>query len=92
MLSKFKNTPIKNPKFPISKVFQCIIYCCLLNISSTLSTNDNCCDNIAEYEAIYEILVRLFEKYPGNEEIIVRLTYTAGNMVARNDDARVKVN
>ncbi|GJQ70464.1 hypothetical protein Trydic_g22876 [Trypoxylus dichotomus] len=57
---------------------------------STLSTNDNCCDNIADYQNIYDIFVRLFEKYPGNEEIIVRLTYTIGNIVARNDDGRIK--
>ncbi|KAK9693613.1 hypothetical protein QE152_g34085 [Popillia japonica] len=58
---------------------------------STLSTNDCCCDNIADYPNIHDIFVRLFEKYPGNDEIIVRLTYTVGNIVARNDDSRIKL-
>lgn len=58
---------------------------------STISTNDNCCDKIAEYEGIYKIFVKLFEKYPGNEEIIVRLAYTLGNILAKLDNARIKV-
>ncbi|KAF2880199.1 hypothetical protein ILUMI_26000 [Ignelater luminosus] len=57
---------------------------------STISTNDNCCDKIAEYDGIYYIFVKLFEKYPGNEEIIVRLAYTLGNILAKLDNARIK--
>lgn len=53
--------------------------------------NDCCCDGIVEYKGIFKIFVRLFEKYPGNEEIIVRLTYTVGNIVSKLDNARIKV-
>ncbi|KAK5645760.1 hypothetical protein RI129_004224 [Pyrocoelia pectoralis] len=63
------------------------------NISRTLSTismNDNCCDKIGEYHGISKILVKLFEKYPGNEEIIVRLAYTLGNVLAKLDSSRIK--
>ncbi|KAK4879012.1 hypothetical protein RN001_007158 [Aquatica leii] len=63
------------------------------NISRTLSTismNDNCCDKICEYAGISKILVKLFEKYPGNEEIIVRLAYTLGNVLAKLDSSRIK--
>lgn len=60
-------------------------------IFSTISTNEGCCDAIASYKDIYRIFVRLFDKYPGNEEIIVRLTYTMGNIVANLDNTRVKV-
>ncbi|XP_065163837.1 armadillo repeat-containing protein 2 isoform X2 [Atheta coriaria] len=59
-------------------------------IFSTISTNEGCCDAIASYKDIYRIFVRLFDKYPGNEEIIVRLTYTMGNIVANLDNTRVK--
>ncbi|XP_049822564.1 armadillo repeat-containing protein 2 isoform X2 [Aethina tumida] len=63
------------------------------NISRTLSiisTNDCCCDSLVEYRNIYKILLNLFNKYPGNEEIIVRLAYTLGNIVSKIDNSRVK--
>ncbi|KAJ3654800.1 hypothetical protein Zmor_013962 [Zophobas morio] len=59
-------------------------------ILSTISTNDCCCDSLVEYKDIYKVFIHLFEKYPGNEEIIVRLAYTLGNIVAKIDNTRVK--
>lgn len=59
--------------------------------SSIISTNQCCCDSIIEYKDIYKIFINVFDKYPGNEEIIVRLTYTLGNIVAKIDNTRVKV-
>lgn len=53
--------------------------------------NDCCCDAIVEYRHIFKIFVQLFDKYPGNEEMIVRLAYTVGTIVAKLDNARVKV-
>lgn len=53
--------------------------------------NDCCCDAIVEYKNIFKIFVQLFDKYPGNEEIIVRLAYTVGTIVAKLDNARAKV-
>lgn len=53
--------------------------------------NDCCCDAIADYKNIFKIFVNLFEKYPGNEEIIVRLAYTVGTIVAKLDNTREKV-
>ncbi|CAG9859619.1 unnamed protein product [Phyllotreta striolata] len=63
------------------------------NISRTLSiisTNECCCDAIIEYKNIYKVFINLFQKYPGNEEIIVRLTYTLGNIVSKIDNTRVQ--
>ncbi|XP_017784386.1 PREDICTED: armadillo repeat-containing protein 2 isoform X2 [Nicrophorus vespilloides] len=63
------------------------------NISRTLSiisTNEGCCDAISEYPGIYRLFIRMFKKYPENDEIIVRLTYTLGNVVANLDNARNK--
>ncbi|KYB28498.1 armadillo repeat-containing protein 2 isoform X1 [Tribolium castaneum] len=59
-------------------------------IFSTISTNDCCCDSLVEYRDIYKVIIQLFDKYPGNEEIIVRLAYTLGNIVAKIDNTRVK--
>ncbi|KAF5303070.1 hypothetical protein FQR65_LT08399 [Abscondita terminalis] len=63
------------------------------NISRTMSTismNDDCCDKICEYNGISKIFIKLFGKYPGNEEIIVRLAYTLGNVLAKLDSSRIK--
>lgn len=58
---------------------------------SIISTSESCCDKITEKRDIYKIFVQLFEKYSGSEEIIVRLTYTMGNVVAKIDSTREKV-
>lgn len=44
-----------------------------------------------EYQNIFKVFVTLFEKYPGNEDIIVRLAYTLGNILAKMDTSRIKV-
>lgn len=59
---------------------------------STISTNDDCCEAIATYKGINKIFVNLFKKYPGNDEIVVRLAYTIGNLVAKLDNTRIEVN
>ncbi|XP_044752199.1 armadillo repeat-containing protein 2 isoform X2 [Coccinella septempunctata] len=59
-------------------------------ILSIISTSESCCNKIIEKKDIYEIFIKLFEKYSGNEEIIVRLTYTMGNIVAKIDSTREK--
>lgn len=53
--------------------------------------NDCCCDAIVDYKNIFKIFIHLFDKYPGNEEIIVRLAYTVGTIVAKLDNTREKV-
>lgn len=57
---------------------------------SIISTNECCCD-IIESNNVYKTFIHLFEQYSSNEEIIVRLTYTLGNIVAKIDNTRVKV-
>ncbi|KAF7271472.1 hypothetical protein GWI33_015641 [Rhynchophorus ferrugineus] len=57
---------------------------------STISTNEMCCDSLDEVQSLYNTLIKLFETYTDNEEIIVRLTYTLGNIVAKIDCTRVK--
>lgn len=52
--------------------------------------NECCCDAIVEYKNIFKLFILLFEKYPGNEEITVRLAFTVGNIVAKLDNTRIK--
>ncbi|KAJ9581373.1 hypothetical protein L9F63_023449 [Diploptera punctata] len=63
------------------------------NISRTLSiisTHDDCCTAIVDYENSFKLFVKLFQKYPGRQDIIVRLGYALGNLMASNDTARTK--
>ncbi|XP_046392648.1 armadillo repeat-containing protein 2 isoform X2 [Ischnura elegans] len=57
---------------------------------SILSTHDVCCSAIMEYECSIKTLVKLLKKFPGRQDIIVRLCYVLGNIMAKNDDARLK--
>ncbi|XP_066248328.1 armadillo repeat-containing protein 2 isoform X2 [Euwallacea similis] len=57
---------------------------------STISTNEMCCDGLVEVESIYRTFIKLFDIHEENEEIVVRLTYTLGNIVAKIDNSRVK--
>ncbi|KAL1496983.1 hypothetical protein ABEB36_008021 [Hypothenemus hampei] len=57
---------------------------------STISTNEVCCDSLVENDGIYKTFIKLFKIYEENEEVIVRLTYTLGNVVAKIDNSRVK--
>ncbi|PSN42597.1 hypothetical protein C0J52_08697 [Blattella germanica] len=63
------------------------------NISRTLSiisTHDDCCTAIVDYENSFKLFVKLFQKYPGRQDIIVRLGYALGNLMASSDTARTK--
>lgn len=47
--------------------------------------------SIVGYENSFKVFVRLFQKYPGRQDIIVRLGYVLGNLMASSDVARTKV-
>jgi hypothetical protein len=61
-------------------------FCC-----SIISTHNGCCTSIVDYENSFKIFVRLFQKYPGRQDIVVRLGYALGNLMANSDTARTKV-
>jgi len=61
-------------------------FCC-----SIISTHNDCCTSIVDYENSFKIFVKLFQKYPGRQDIVVRLGYALGNMMANSDTARTKV-
>ncbi|XP_021923025.1 armadillo repeat-containing protein 2 isoform X2 [Zootermopsis nevadensis] len=63
------------------------------NISRTLSiisTHDDCCMSIVDYKNSFKVFVQLLQKYPGRQDIIVRLGYVLGNLMASSDVARTK--
>ncbi|XP_063220147.1 armadillo repeat-containing protein 2 isoform X2 [Bacillus rossius redtenbacheri] len=63
------------------------------NISRTfsvISAQDECCAAIVNQDHIFKVFVKLILKYPGHQDIIVRLGYTLGNLMAKSDAARRK--
>ncbi|XP_065215268.1 armadillo repeat-containing protein 2 [Planococcus citri] len=60
-------------------------------IMSILSTNDECCGIIADDEYSLHSLLRICKMYTNREDIIVRITYALGNVLATCDHARIKL-
>ena len=55
---------------------------------SILSTNEECCDNIADDENALHTLLKICKRYPNREDIIVRVMYAIGNILGNCDRAR----
>ncbi|KAE8751573.1 hypothetical protein FOCC_FOCC001820 [Frankliniella occidentalis] len=58
---------------------------------SIISTNDDCCQAIAKYKNCTKLFAKLFSKYPGHQDIVVRLGYALGNLLAKNDEIRLQL-
>uniref|UniRef100_A0A146LPT6 Armadillo repeat-containing protein 2 n=3 Tax=Lygus hesperus TaxID=30085 RepID=A0A146LPT6_LYGHE len=58
---------------------------------SILSTHEDCCDSIVYHENSFRSIVKIFNKYPGRQDIIVRFGYALGNIIAKSDNARIKL-
>ncbi|KAJ1528630.1 hypothetical protein ONE63_007025 [Megalurothrips usitatus] len=58
---------------------------------SIISTNDECCQAIAKYKGCTKLFAKLFSKYPGRQDIVVRLGYALGNLLAKCDDIRLQL-
>ncbi|KAK3926675.1 Armadillo repeat-containing protein 2 [Frankliniella fusca] len=58
---------------------------------SIISTNDDCCQAIATYKNCTKLFATLFSKYPGHQDIVVRLGYAMGNLLAKNDEIRLQL-
>ncbi|GLH08473.1 Uncharacterized protein GBIM_13701, partial [Gryllus bimaculatus] len=64
------------------------------NVSRTLSiisTHDDCCNAIISYDNCFQLFVKLLQKYPGRQDIVVRLGYALGNLMAKSEMARMKL-
>lgn len=58
---------------------------------SILSLNEECCEVIVDNDSLHTLL-QICKKYPGREDIIVRIMYVLGNTVANSERARFQVN
>ena len=55
---------------------------------SVMSSDDDVCSAIAEDPLFTRTAVAVLKKYPGRQDIVVRLTYCLGNLMAKCDEAR----
>ncbi|XP_014251201.1 armadillo repeat-containing protein 2 [Cimex lectularius] len=58
---------------------------------SILSTHNECCDSIIMHENSFRSIIKIFNKYPGRQDIIVRFAYALGNIIAKSESARYKL-
>lgn len=56
-----------------------------------MSTDEKCCEALVECWSNVSVLMSVIEKYPGQEEIVVRITYALGNILTNNENARHQV-
>jgi len=56
-----------------------------------MSTDEKCCAALVECWSNVSVLMSIIEKYPGQEEIVVRITYALGNILTNNENARHQV-
>ncbi|XP_025413160.1 armadillo repeat-containing protein 2 isoform X2 [Sipha flava] len=55
---------------------------------SILSTDGKCCEALVECWSNVSVLMSIIDKYPGQEEIVVRITYALGNILTNHENAR----
>jgi len=56
-----------------------------------MSTDGKCCEALVDCWSNVSVLMSIIDKYPGQEEIVVRITYTLGNILTNNESARHQV-
>ena len=56
-----------------------------------MSSDDEACTAISEDPDFTSTAVKVLNKYPGRQDIVVRLTYCLGNLMAKCDEARTFV-
>ncbi|CAG0891538.1 unnamed protein product [Cyprideis torosa] len=59
-------------------------------ILSVLATDEKCCDVMIADESSMPIMASILRRYPSRQDIVVRLGYVLGNMVARSAQCRSK--
>ncbi|XP_022182760.1 armadillo repeat-containing protein 2 isoform X1 [Myzus persicae] len=57
-------------------------------ILSIMSTDGKCCEALVDCWSNVSVLMSIIDKYPGQEEIVVRITYALGNILTNNENAR----
>ena len=64
------------------------VVCNITRTLSVLSSNDEACSVLTEDPTFASTCVHVLKKYPGRQDIVVRLTYCLGNLMAKCDEAR----
>ena len=64
------------------------VVCNIARTVSVMSSDDEACTAIAEDPLFTNTAVQVLNKYPGRQDIVVRLTYCLGNLMAKCDEAR----
>ena len=67
------------------------VVCNIARTVSVMSSDDEACSAISEDPDFTSTAVKVLTKYPGRQDIVVRLTYCLGNLMAKCDEARTFV-
>ncbi len=63
-------------------------------IFSVLAADESCCDAMGSSPQMRSMLLPTFHvfltKYPGRQDVVVRVAYVLGNLMAKRDEARVE--
>ena len=62
-----------------------------VSADSIISTHDECCERLVQTDLSFHACITVLKKYPGANNIVVRMGYALGNLMARSESARVKV-
>ncbi|XP_008993120.1 armadillo repeat-containing protein 2 isoform X5 [Callithrix jacchus] len=60
----------------------------IARIFSKLTSYRDCCGALASYSRCYALFLNLINKYQKEQDIVVRVVFTLGNLTAKNNQAR----
>jgi len=64
------------------------VVCNIARTLSVMSSDDDACTALTDNTTFASTAVDVLKKYPGRQDIVVRLTYCLGNLMAKCDEAR----
>ena len=80
---------LRRTTFQLDIVLTCDAPVCIFG--SIISTHEDCCEQLVENDLSFRACIKVLKKYPGANNIVVRMGYALGNLMARSEPARVKV-
>lgn len=64
------------------------VVCNIARTLSVMSSDEAACAALTDSPTFASTAVKVLQKYPGRQDIVVRLTYCLGNLMAKCDEAR----
>ena len=64
------------------------VVCNIARTLSVMSSDEAACAALTDSPTFADTAVKVLQKYPGRQDIVVRLTYCLGNLMAKCDEAR----